>query len=57
MFFPERKGTGQDITTINIFCIGEILGDHYICVLCLLSGIFLSVVPTHLQKSQGWEYL
>ena len=53
MSFHKRKGTGQNITTINIFCIGEILGNHYMCVLCVLSDIFLSVVPTHLQKSQG----
>lgn len=55
---------GHNITIISIFCISGMndlfLGDHDICVLCVFSGIFLSVVPAYLHKSpqslkQDWE--
>lgn len=51
MSFHKRKGTGQNITTINIFCVGEILGDHYTCVLGVLSDIFWLQIPPFAEKS------
>lgn len=54
MSFRKRSGTGGNITTISIFRIGDVkdivLGDHYICVSCILSDVVLSVVPTYLHK-------